>query len=459
MLAPWNLSYADRMWMDEQVAEERARLERYRKGWQAYFGEHPEPLKVKPDQPNDNVVVNFARLVVDKGVAFLFGQEPVFELDDASTERTPEEVHLDDVWRYNRKMQTLQKLAINGAVCGHAFIKIVLPKPGEPHPRFIILSPEYVSVVTDPDDIDYVWRYVIQYPARDKDGKRLVIRQVVERQDSGAWLIRDEVSRGDQAFKMEREAFWPWLWAPVLDCQNLPSPNEYYGISDIEADMLKLNASANFTLSNLQRIIRFHGHPRTWGKGFTKKELEVSVDGTIILPSTTAELHTLDPASDLSSSIEFYKRIKEAIHETTRIPEVAVGKLESTNGLSGVALQILYQPLVEKVEAKRLTYGEMLIEVNRRLLEMAGYGEENYCKIHWAELLPKNNLEERQVALLDQQLGVSKDTLLTRLGYDAEQEMEKHAVEAEDAADRMLSAFDRDQGPGGSFGRSEETER
>jgi hypothetical protein len=197
-------------------------------------------------------------------------------------------------------------------------------------------------------------------------------------------------------------------------------------------------------LSNIARILRFHAHPKTWAKGCAATDLKVAVDETIVLQSPEAELHNLEMQGDLNSSLEFYKRLKEAMHEIADVPEVATGKVESIGSLSGVALQILYQPLINKTKSKRETYGEMLIELNRRILEMAGFGSDNICEIHWSELLPKDIMQERQAALLDQQLGVSQDTLLMQLGYNPDLERQKRETNSADLAETMLTAFDRD---------------
>ena len=96
--------------------------------------------------------------------------------------------------------------------------------------------------------------------------------------------------------------------------------------------------------------------------------------------------------SDLTSSLAYYARLKEALHEVSRVPEVATGKLESTGALSGVALQLLYGPLVQATEAKRLTYGEMLTELNLRSWKWADalrcrrrplFGRRFYPRTHW----------------------------------------------------------------------------
>jgi len=424
------------LWQQRIVEDHTSRAIEYRRAWEAYFGKYKKALKVRAGAIDDNVVVNFARVVVDKSVSFLFGDEPRFELDE--TAQTDAEGWLGECWRENHKMQLLQKIALNGSVCGHVFVKLL---PREPYPKLVNLSPEYVRVITDPEDIDEVVRFVIEYPALGADGQQLTYRQTIENEGNG-WVIRDEMARGDGPFVLRDETGWPWAWPPIVHCQNLPSPNEFYGISDIEDDVIDLNYSINFVLSNLARIIRHHAHPKTWGTGFNVKDMKIAVDETIVLPQN-GQLHNLEMESDLASSIELYKRLREALHEIARVPEVATGKVDDIGALSGVALQILYQPLIEKTETKRRTYGEMLVEINQRLLEVGGFGADNITTIHWPELLPRDMMQERQAALIDQQLGVSDDTLLQKLGYDAELEKEKREATSAELGEQMLTAFER----------------
>ncbi len=426
------------------TAEEQARLEEWRAAWAAYMGTTEPTLKTKAGQYDDNVQVNYARMIVDTSVHFLFGQEPEFEVGDSDTETSnPAEEWLDECWQANKKMQLLQKIGTNGGVCGHAFVKLQPPKAGE-FPRIINISPEYVTVVTDPDDIDQVVRYIIQYSAVGRDGEELTIRQTVEKGETGRWTITDEISENGGRWQTVQAIEWPYDWCPIADCQNLPSPNEYYGISDIEADVLKLNRSINFVLSNLQRIIRFHAHPKPWGSGFSARELNVGPDQTIILPSG-ATLQNLEMQSDLASSIALYKELVQALHETSQTPEVASGKLESAGALSGVALSILYQPIVRKTSVKRLTYGDMLEELCRRLLDMGDKGYDQTVKIHWPEIMPRNRLEELQAAQIEESLGASQDTILQKLGYDPDEEKLKRESSGVDMAEQMLTAFDRGQ--------------
>lgn len=407
----------------------------------AYRGQFLEPLKVRRNDPNDNIRVNYCRVLADKAATMLFGVEPKFELSEGKT--TPAEVWLDAFWTANHKMSFLQKLALNGAIYGHVFAKLV---PNAPYPRLINVAPEYVTVICDPDDLDKVLRYVIEYPAAGRNGEQLTIRQTIEQTENSRWLVRDQIARGATGnWETRSEEIWAYAWPPIIDCQNLPSPNEYYGQPDLTDDVIRLNEAINFVLSNTARILRYHAHPKTWGKGFSTDQMKVAIDETITLNSPDAELHNLEMTSDLGSSIEFYGKLKEALHEISRTPEVAMGKLDNIGALSGLALKVLLGPLVDKTKGKRLTFGGLLTEINRRALQTGGFGGRNFTATYWRELIPGDSQAEGQALLNDMQLGASRDTLLQKRGYDPDREREKRAYDAASLGEAVLGAFDGDQ--------------
>ncbi|MGI6376442.1 MAG: phage portal protein [Anaerolineales bacterium] len=427
------------------VADELERQMRYRRAWEAYHGQSPGLLKVREGDHDDNVRVNFARALVDKGVSFLFGKELSFEIDQ--TQETPAERWLDACWRANRKALLLQKLALNGAVCGHAWLKLTQP-PMLAYPRLIVIDPANVAVGLAIDDIERVDWYRIQYTAIDpRRGELVVLRQWIVRSDSGVgWDVIDEESRGGGSWQETGRVLWAYDWPPLIDCQNLPLPNEYFGVGDLEDDVLELCRAMDFVLSNTMRIIRFHAHPKTWARGIETDRVKVTADELIILESDTAELHNLEMESDLASSLALYERLREALHDISRVPEIASGRLDRVGHLSGLALQLLYQPLLEKTQAKRNTYGEMLVELNRRLLELGGWGSDMITELHWPELLPEDTREMREVALMDDQLGVSRDTLLRRLGYDPELEQRKRGAQEAELGEQLLAQLERGEG-------------
>jgi hypothetical protein len=304
-----------------------------------------------------------------------------------------------------------------------------------------VLDPTTVVVSVAPDDHERVLSYRIQFPAVDPEtGRPVVLRQLIV-PDGGRWLIRDEKAYSGERWLTVSETIWPYEFPPIVDCQNLPNPHDYWGISDLEDDVLRLNETINFVLSNLVRIVRYHAHPKTWGRGFRADQLDLSVDETIILPSPEAELRNLEMQSDLSSSIQLYLRLREAFHEIVRVPEIATGRVQGIGSLSGIALQILYQPLIEKTETKRRLYGDLLVELNRRLLAIGGFGDEHLTTLHWPELIPGDPEAEAKTLLLWQQLGASTDTILRRLGLDPETEREKRTMSYSDATVQALETL------------------
>lgn len=423
--------------VDLAFTDEENRLGTMRQAWEYYYGKFPKPLAVIPGKLDDNVIINYSRTIVDKGVTFLFGKPVEFDLEDEQAEEW-----LNAALDANRFMSLLQKLAINGGVCGTAFVKLQI-EVGQIYPRLIVVDPETVSVRWAADDIDKVVRYMIQYPSKDPDtGKPIGIRQVIER-DGQRWRIIDQV--GDlknHTWTTTSDVLWPWSWAPIIECQNLPAPNEYWGVSDLEPDITGVNTAINFVSSNTNRIIRFHAHPKTIVVGTGAQDVRVGIDEVIHLPNPQADMRNLEMSSDLGSSLAYQRELKSAWREVTRVPAVAVGETEGIGALSGVALEILYQPLIEKTNTKRILYGDMLTELARRMLAIGGFGEDQRPSLQWPDMLPKDGLQERQTALIDEQLGVSKDTLLQKFGYDPEAEKLKKSSEGAELGEQLLGAFD-----------------
>jgi hypothetical protein len=81
------------------------------------------------------------------------------------------------------------------------------------------------------------------------------------------------------------------------------------------------------------------------------------------------------------------------------------------------------------------------VELNRRLLEIAGFGDDLMTTLHWPELIPGDPDAEAKTLLMWQQLGVSQDTILRRLGLDPELEREKRNMSAGEATMRALDTI------------------
>ena len=426
-------------------AESMARKRRVRDAWQAYYGTTPAPLQPskrpdgKPDS-TDDVPVNMSRLVVDEGVSFLFGKPVTFTVPETAPEGTQE--LLDRIWEQNRQPQVLHDLALNGAVAGHTFYKIIPPAAAGQAPRVVVVDPSNVDMECDPDDVDTIVRYTITWTVV-RQGDVYQRRQTITVNDGGgSWTITDEESSADSiSWRVLDTTTWAFPWPPVGHCKNLPAPNELWGTADLEPSVTGLDQSLRFLLSNLRRIVRFHAHPKTIASGLRAKDLQTGPDGLLVLPSPESRIWNLEMQSDLASSLELYGRIKEALHQTARVPEVAAGKVDQVGNLSGIALQILFSPLLQKTETKRVLYGHMLSQASGRLLALMGATVDRPVQVTWPELLPKDSQAEANTAVTLQTLGVSVSTLLERLGFDPALEADRRMQDPSRAGADLLRAF------------------
>lgn len=432
----------------DTVADEIQRAREIAERWERYRGDYPDTLKTEAGDPDDNVKLNVTGTIVDAGVDFLFGDDLAFEIDGegGSGTDTDREQWLAQAWSENRRMTTLQKLGMNGAVAGHAILKIQprQTRDGaasrELPPRLLVIDPASYTARWAQDDIERVTEHRITWTVIE-DGRLAVRRQrIVE--DGDRWLIVDEVSRGDTTiFTTAEESEWTFPWPPIVECQNLPEPNEFYGRPDLTEDITRANHAINGVLSDLRRTVRLHGHPLYWISGATGEKLDVGPGDAIELPPE-ASVGAIETRSD-PTALELYERLKAALHEQARVPEITAGRLDNVGQLSGLALQILYGPLMRKTRTKRRLYGDLLREVNRRLLEWRfGEGGNSETVIHWPDPLPADERAEAEVAILDHQLGASAGTLLEHRGYNADAEMQRRAIEDRESSERAAAAFD-----------------
>lgn len=389
--------------------------------WDYYRGRHRKPLVVKPGQADDNVILNYARRVIDKGLAFLLGEDVGFELD-GDDERTDAEEYLDAVWGApEQKMRTLLDWGMNGAITGTGFLRIYPAEAGG-LPRIVALDTAMMDIVHSPDDIEDIRSYRMYW--RSGAGWK---RHRIDRQESGTWVISEEEAVRSDQWVLMNETAWPYQAAPVKATQNLPHPNEVWGISDLEE--VSINDAINWTASNINRILRFHAHPKTIGTGFAADRLKnTAIDQFWAIEEPAAKVYNLEMQSDLGSAYQMLMALKETFAKVTGVPDLDPGTV-NVGALSGFALRILYGDLLEKTRVKRVTYGATLSDVNATLLEMGGFGEGVRVKNIWAEALPSNEVEQVQALTADRTAGLSLETYLERRGYNAEREKERIGTE------------------------------
>jgi hypothetical protein len=449
--APQKIHMAE---LNDQAESER--LAQYDRAWRVYDGEGPKALEAESGEPDDSIRLDYAATIVDKGVSFLAGKGGVeFQLSPPAPSVEPEadpeadppdpsaaeaaeqalkaraEAAFDEAWPPEQRDLDFQKLATNGGVCGHAWIR--LREDGS----VSVLDPANVIVEWHEDDVDIVKAYILQWNTVDSETGLGAVRRKVFRPDDPqkptAWTITDEELDEDSGTWHALGDPTPWrhAFAPMFDCQNLVSPNTYYGKADLSPSILDMLAQLESTLSEMRRILRLQGHkvPTIFGAERSQIEaVEVGIGSMVAIPNAEGHLDELAVA-ELTSALEFYRELKTAFLEATRIPKVALGETENAGPVAGVALTMEYEPLIEKTETKWLTYGLLLIKLGGAILEMKGFAGWT-AKIGWPKLLPADSAAEAQADESELRMGVvSKRTIAEKRGYNWDEEQQRIAEE------------------------------
>lgn len=420
------------------IDADNQRLMLGRKALLAYDGEPTQILKIKNQgDPDDNVCINYASVIVSKGVSFLFGDDLDIEVGTENEDTAGEDL-LDKVWPADRRSEDLVDLATNGGIFGNGWLKIALTDGA---PDVVILDPQNMSAQWDPQNYKRVVRYRNQYNTIDEAGRPIIWREDCER-DGQTWVIKEYWSRPDASnWILVQTTMWPFPFAPVFQCKNLAKPNEFYGRADLSRFVLATIHYLQRVDSLINRILRVHAYPKPVGRGLSKQDLKMSTDEILFLPDKEQSIELLEMTGDLDGAQKFRKQLREALAEVSHVPEVSTSKTEGIGQLSGRALILLYGPLIDQTKQKRRTYGPLVKDLIRALLTIAGKPDQE-VRLNWPEMLPGDEKEKADTALVKRKLGVSEDTLMRELGYDPDQEREKSKQNQQDLGDQLLKQFD-----------------
>ena len=397
------------------------------------LGEQRKTLKTRYGQPDDNITTNFIRLIIDRSVSGLFGKGITFQLPGGITETkdkkgnkvkkiSPEQEYLDKVWDLNKQEILLHKTSLLASESGTGYIKIqpdgVFDKDDKTYPRLIPLDPLYMTLDTTPHDIDTVIRYIIRYNYMGADGKPVGFKEVTEKNDNNQWEVATFEDHGPGWVETSRE-LWEYEWPPIIHWQNLPLAGSPYGESDIPEDIVTLQDRLNFINSNNTKIIRYHASPKTYGLNVTmptvededgarkkKKDNTWNPDQMVMFNSSdpNAKVQNLEMQSDLASSRAIYTDNRQALFDITRTVDID-SVADKLGALTNFGLKVLYNDFLNKIDTKRELYGDALIELNSRLLEMNGM-EPDGGEIIWPDVLPVNGKEQSEELQLDLGMGI-----------------------------------------------------
>lgn len=421
--------------------------------WRSYAdGRQAPQIKVKPFKPDDNIIVNLCGRVIAKSVALLFGSEISFDLGEGATDDQTE--YIKEQWDVNNKQILLNDLGESGSESGTGYVKILVDWFDDGLHWLMLLDPLQMEIITDPQNVDIVRGYEQLWAYKAPDGKDVVRREVTEaifEEDAPQsakplfWEVRIEEKKG-RKWEEISSTQWDYDFPPIIHAKNLPNAFSPYGKSDIE-QVIMLQNRFNFVASNISRIIRFHAHPKTVGTGFKTGDLEAveaGADQMLTISNAEAKVFNLEMQSELISSMGFARFLEDEVNSITGTVDPSTIK-DKLGQLTNLGIQMLYQTALEKLGLKRGNYGEMLTELNRRLLVIGGDDDAKGGKVVWpSDVLPESEKEEADTMTVDLGNGlVSKETASITRGYDWEQEQTRIEGEVTNIGESILDFFNR----------------
>ena len=197
----------------------------------------------------------------------------VSRFDLPGEDDSPEQLFINSLMDANKYQILLQRALTFAADGGTGYFKILpgggaFGKDGNEYNRIVALNPGHVTMESLPDDVEIIYKYVIEYWVHDSiTGKERGRREVYEfdMEFGERWNITYyETDANGKWVELESEV-WDYDFAPIIHWQNLPNPYEPEGRIELSENMTVLQDRYNFIMSNMSKIIRHFAHPRQYG--------------------------------------------------------------------------------------------------------------------------------------------------------------------------------------------------
>jgi hypothetical protein len=433
-------------WLD---GRDTARMNRYRKYLAFYEGEQWDERRRAGER---RLTVNYARALVRKSASYLMPRPVTFDVREAPSlalpriqGRGPEmsgrsgistllspsleieggvrggspspalaEAALNHVYTA-LDLHTLDfQSAVDSAVLGDGAFKVTW-NAAERRPVVAALDPQGLWAWWRADDPSVMTRVVQRYelergvaaevfggeqkrlppatrsagappPSNSREGSRTA--RVVE--DWGVERYRVEVDG-----VVVRDEANPYGWIPFVIYPNLARPHEFWGASDLE-DLVDVCRELNRRMTTLSRILEVAGYPITVLENVSGSEgIRVDAGAVWELPEASrAYLLDMLAGGGVRLHIDYIDLLYRQLHDLSETPRTAFG--DSGRSLSGVALEVEIQPLVQKVMRKRRTWEMVYRKRNAMILDLlerfGGLQLGGLRQTHavWSEVLPSD---------------------------------------------------------------------
>ena len=345
-----------------------------------------------------HLTFNYTKVVIDKVTSYLMSGvdltvEAGTESDEAREKVRKCEVAIREVYDANSIEQLDFDTEIDCAILGDACYKVLWDQETG---SVRVTAPDIQGIYTWRlgDDSTRIWRVASRYVLSADEvellhrtrpqGKEAVVTELWTDREFGMWLDDVQVEKKPN----------PYGFIPFVIFPNLREPKRFWGISDL-VQMREPQREFNRAMSQLSRILELSGNPIAVLENVEESEDIAVRPGAVWNIPEDAKAYLLDllQGGGLRLHIDYINLLYRTLHDVSESPRAAFGGTE--RDLSGVALEMELQPLLQKVRRKRIIRTTAYNRRSQMILKLlAKYRNEDFGdsrpRISWGSLLPRD---------------------------------------------------------------------
>lgn len=377
--------------------QDLGRLKKYQELLGFYHGRQ-QSASSRGRRSDKQLTFNYAKVVIDKVTSYLMSGlhyivEPLEDSAQARARAERAQAALDRVYRRNNLEQLGFETETDCAILGDACYKVIWDAERK---DVRVTAPDVQGIYAWwlGDDISRLWRVASRYRLTADEvemlyqvkpkGKTATITELWTEPHFELWL--DDTLLENKAN--------PYGFIPFVIYPNLREPKNFWGMSDL-AHLMEPQRELNRAMSQLSRILELSGNPIAVLENVEESEDIAVRPGAVWNIPEDARAYLLDllEGGGASLHINYIDLLYRTLHDVAEAPRAAFGG--TNRNLSGVALEIELQPLLQKVWRKRLIRSSVYDTRNRLILKLIEqYLDEDFsgCRPRavWSPVLPRD---------------------------------------------------------------------
>jgi hypothetical protein len=341
---------------------------------------------------------NYARVVVDKVSSYLmsgvhFIIEAAEDSDEARAKSQRAEVALQRVVQENNLEQLDLETEVDCAILGDACFKVIWDAEAK---SVRVTTPDIQGIYAWwlGDDTSRVWRVASKYSLSAEEAE--LLHQVRPKSKTATivelWTEYSFELWPDDTL-LEKKAN-PYGFIPFVIYPNLRETKKFWGVSDL-VQLMEPQKELNRALSQLSRILELSGNPIAVLENVEQSEDIAVTPGAVWNIPEEAKAYLLDllQGGGVRLHIDYIDLLYRTLHDVAESPRAAFGG--TAGDLSGVALEIELQPLLQKIWRKRLIRTAALRQRSRLILRLLEkYQNQDFgnyrVDVVWSPVLPRD---------------------------------------------------------------------